>query len=212
MIKLQAEKRESFGKELAEARAAGKLPVVMYGRKEQAAPFFVDAKIFKKVLNEAGESSIVSLSTPEGDKDILIKQIDYHPVSGQPIHADLYAVEKGKPVRVALEIEFVGEAPAEKLGGSVVKVLHEVEIEALPKDLPSGLTVDLASLTNLDSQILVKDLKFQAGVTVITGEDEVIAAVAAGGEEVAEEPAAVDLSAIEVEKKGKKEEEESAAE
>src|SRR5207253_3194096 len=112
------------------------------------------------------------------------------------------------PVQVKVPLEFMGIAPAEKNGlGVLVKVLHEVEIEALPKDLPHSISVDVSPLETLEHQIHVKDLVVSKSITMITAPDEVIALVSAVREEVVEEPA-VDLSAIEVEKKGKKDTEE----
>jgi large subunit ribosomal protein L25 len=212
MITLKAEKRDQYGKALAKARQEGRLPVVIYGRKEVSTPYFVNTRDFKKVLSQAGESTVISFSTPEGDKDVLIYQVDNHPVSGEPLHVDLYAVEKGKPVQVAVELIFEGVPPAVKeLGGNLVKVLYELEIEALPKDLPHEIKVDVSVLTALDGQILIKDLKLPAGVTAVADGDEVVASISQGGEEVKEEEAPVDLEAIEVEKKGKKEDEEGGA-
>jgi large subunit ribosomal protein L25 len=101
----------------------------------------------------------------------------------------------------------IEEAPAEKnLSAMIVKVMYELEIEALPKDLPHEITVDLSSLTDLDSRITVGDIKLPAGVKTDVDPEEVIASVSVAGEEVDEEEGSVDLSAIEVEKKGKTEE------
>src|SRR3989344_1323778 len=74
---------------------------------------------------------------PSGVLDVLIHETGKDPITGEFIHADFYAVEKGKALRVSAPIVWVGEAPAIKLGGIVVKVLHELEVEALPQDLPS---------------------------------------------------------------------------
>ncbi|MEK7477969.1 MAG: 50S ribosomal protein L25 [Patescibacteria group bacterium] len=205
---LQTEKREVFGKQLTKLRQAGKLPVIVYGAKEKATPYFVEVKEFKKILTEAGESSVVTLHTDKGDKDILIHEVNFHPLSGEPIHADLLVVEANKPIKVDVELEFVGEAPAVKnLGAMLIKVRHELEVEALPKNLPHNLTVDLSSLENLDSKITVADIKLPTGVTTEVDLEEVVVAVSVAGEEVKEEEVPVDLSAIEVEKKGKTEEE-----
>jgi large subunit ribosomal protein L25 len=207
-IQLTAENRTVFGNKLTEARAEGKLPVVVYGPKETTGSYFVDAKDFKKVFKEAGESSVVALATPEGTKDTLIKEVAVHPVSGEPLHVDFYAVEKGKKVEVAIPLVFVGEAPAEKdLGGTLVKVAHEIEVEAMPKDLPHEIEVDVASLVDFEARILVKDLKLPSGVIAVTDGEEVVALVGAAGEEVAESDEAGDLASIEVEKKGKQDEE-----
>ncbi len=139
---------------------------------------------------------------------MLIKEVTFHPTSGQPIHADLYVVDKTKKLEVNVPLEFEGVAPAVKeLNGIVLKVMHELAVEALPKDLPHDIKVDLEKLVALDSQILVKDLVLPAGVTALVDADEVVAAITVAEEEPVDETP-IDLSAIEVEKKGKKEEEE----
>jgi len=208
MITLMAQTRETFGKKLADARAAGRLPVVIYGSKESTQPLFVDLKEFKKVLSIAGESTLVTLEIGGQKKDVLIHEVAHHPVSGEPIHADLLAVDTNKPITVHVPLVFDGVAPAIKeLGGALVKVLHELEIEALPKDLPHDIKVDISVLVTLDSQIHVKDLVLPKGVTTEVDGEEMVALITEAGEEVVEEEGPVDLSAIEVETKGKKEEE-----
>ena len=99
------------------------------------------------------------------------------------------------------------------LGGILVKVMRDLEIEAAPKDLPHNLSVDISALVELTSVIHAKNIKIPAGVTLISNPEEIVASVAEAKEEVEEAPVAVDMSAIEVEKKGKeaKEGEEGAA-
>lgn len=208
MLTLQAERRETFGKDLVAGRASGRLPAVIYGGKEAPESLWLDLKDFNKVLSSAGESTLVTVQTGADKKEVLIHEVVKHPVSGQTIHVDLYAVDTKKPIRVSIPLVFEGVAPAIKdFGGALVKVLHELEVEALPKDLPHDFIVDISSLIALDSQIHVSDLKLPAGVTMISEADEVIASITEAGEEVKEEEAPVDISAIEVEKKGKTEEE-----
>jgi len=212
-IKLTAKKREIFGKKLDKNRLAGELPIVVYGAKAKPESFLVDMIEFKKVLNQAGESSIIALDLAGASKDALIHEVQVHPITGEPIHADFLIVDKNKPIIVNVPLVFEGIAPAIKeLGGNLIKVLHEVEIEALPKDLPHDLRVDISVLKDLDSQVLIKDIILPAGVTMQNPAEEVVASISEAGEEVVEEATteAVDLSAIEVEKKGKKEEEEVA--
>ena len=207
MLELKAEKREIFGKKLKSSRLSGKMPVVAYGHKERVGSFFVDLKEFKKVFNQTGESAIISFVMGADHKEVLIHEVNYHPVSNEPIHADFYVIEKGKTLKIKVPLEFIGHSSAVKeLGGILVKSLHELEIEALPKDLPPNLAVDISLLTTLESQILVKDIKLPNGVKAINKPDEVVASIDTVKEEV-EETAPADLSAIEVEKKGKKEEE-----
>lgn len=210
-ISLTAVKREKTEK-LNAIRKEGKIPAVFYGAKEASTAISIAEVDFIKVYRQAGESSIVSLKTPDGDHDALIHDIDMDPVSGKVRHVDFYVVEKGKKIQVGIPLTFEGEAPALKLGGTLTKVLHEIEIEATPANLPHDLVVNLDSLVDFDSQILAKDIKLPAGVELITDADEVVALVSAIKEEE-EESGPVDLSAIEVSvEKGKKEEEAEPAE
>ena len=187
-------------------RKQGKIPAVFYGSGQVSTSIQVDKIAFMKVLSEAGESSIISLKTPNGVLDALIHDVDLDPVLGDPIHADFYITAKDTKIEVDIPLEFVGVAPAEKLGGIVTKVMHELRIEALPGKLPQHLTVDLSMLVALDSHITVADLPLAEGVRAILDKTEVVASITLPQEEKEEAPA-MDLSAIEVEKKGKKEEE-----
>ena len=208
MIKLGAKTRNTLGKKLKKARLAGDLPAVLYGPKDDTLNIFVNTKEFKKIFRAAGESSIIDLTTPVGDKDVLIKEVSFHPASGEPIHVDFYAIEKGKKVEVDVPLTFSGVSPAIKdLAGTLVKVMHELPIEAMPKDLPHDIVVDISTLVNLDSQILVKDLSVPTGVEVKIDGEEVVAAITVAKEEEETPAGPIDLSAIEVEKKGKIEEE-----
>jgi large subunit ribosomal protein L25 len=163
---------------------------------------------FLKVWKKAGETAVVVLKTKEGPLESLIYAVDRNPVTGAPRHADFYVFEKGQKIKVKIPLEFTGSAPAVKdLGGVLVKVLREVEIEAAPKDLPQVLIVDISKLSAFDSQSLAKDIILPAGVTLITHAEEVVASVYEPKEEVVEVAPPIDLSQIEVEKKGKKEEE-----
>ena len=147
---------------------------------------------------------VVVLKDGTEEHETLIYDVDVHPITGEPRHADFYVMEKGKKVQVAVPVVFEGVAPAIKdKAGILVKVMHELNVEALPKDLPHSVSVDISSLVELTSQILVKDIKLPAGVSLISGVEEVVAAVTQAKEEPEEPAAPIDLSAIEVEKKGK---------
>lgn len=188
---------------LAVLRKAGKMPAVYYGKKQASTSVSVSAVEFLKVLKKAGESTVVTLKTKDGVLDSLIYAVDRDPVTDMPRHADFYVFEKGQKIKVKIPLEFEGVSPAVKeLGAVLVKVLREVEIEATPKDLPHVLHVDISKLVTFESQVLAKDIALPAGVTLIAKPEEVVASVYEPKEEVVE-VAPVDLSAIEVEKKGK---------
>lgn len=208
MFELRAEKRDPKIKSKA-IRKSGKIPAVFYGAKAESTPISISRVDFDKIWKKAGESTVVTIHTEGGKSvDTLIHDVQFDPVTSEPVHSDFYVVDKTKKVMVHVPIEFVGVSPAVKeLGGTLVKVLHEIEIESLPGDLPHALEVDISALVAIDSHLAVKDIKLPKGVTAITGGNETVASIAAQREEKEEEAAPIDLSTIEVEKRGKKEEE-----
>ncbi|MFM2374735.1 MAG: hypothetical protein RLZZ234_730 [Candidatus Parcubacteria bacterium] len=210
-LTLNATLREARGKKNEALRSAGDMPAVVYGPKHEAQSIVINTRDFSKILKEAGESTIITLSGIGKDTDVLIHDVDVDPVTGEVRHADLYAIESGKAIHIRVPIEFVGESPAVKLGAVITKVLHDIEIEALPKNLPQHLTVDVSTLVNLHDMIHVKDLVLPEGVVVKEEGDEIVAVASEVKEEVDAAPTAIDMSAIEVEKKGKTETEEEAA-
>lgn len=191
-------------------RKSGKIPAVYYGKGKESTPIAVDAFQFGRIYDEAGESTIISLVTPKGAFDALIHDVALDPVVGKPIHADFYVIAKDQKLQVDVPLEFVGIAPAEKLGGIVMRVMHELRVEALPAQLPSHIVVDLSKLVDLESDITVGELELGEGVKALVSANETVAGVTVAKEEEEAPVAPIDLSSIEVEKKGKKEEEGAA--
>ncbi len=204
---LEAQKRD-IKENLGFIRKGGFIPAVVYGPKQESISIKLSTADFKKSYKESGESTVVELSVDGEKHDVLIHDIDRDPVKGDVRHVDFYAIEKGKKVSVHVPLEFVGESFAEKsLGGVVVKVMHEVEVEAMPKDLPHQIEVSIESLNDLDAQIHAKDLVMPSGVTLLTDEEEVIVLVQAHKEE-AEESVEFDPNAVKTEGELKKAESE----
>lgn len=204
MTTLQVTKREEGGPKAGALRRSGALPAVVYGAHQAATAITIDARAFGKALAAAGESTIVSLEGLGASLPTLIHEVDLDPVTHEPRHIDFYAVTKGQKVQVAVPLEYVGESPAVKAGANMVKVLHELEIEADPINLPHEIEVDISTLANVGDQIHARDLVLPAGVALMLEPEEVVALIQEVVEEVAEE-APVDLSVIEVEQKGKEE-------
>ena len=193
---------------LEKLRKAGEVPAVFYGMANPTTPISISNIEFKKVWHKAGESSAVELTVDGKKVDVLIQDVQTHPVNDEPIHVDFLAIDMNKKITVNVPLEFVGVSPAVKSGtGNLVKVMHEMEVEALPKDLPQNLIVDISSLVDTTSQLTVGDIKLPQGVRATAEATEIVASIIEQKEEVIEETVPVDLSAIEVEKKGKKEEE-----
>lgn len=185
----------------------GSIPAVFYGKKITSTPIAVSKINFKKVLSQAGESTIITLKG-EKDFDALIHDVQFDPVTDEPVHVDFYVFEAGQKIEVEVPLVFEGVSPAVKdLQGILVKVIHDLPIKAEPKDLPHNIIVDISSLVDFESVIVAKDLKLPKGVELTIDSEDVIASMAEPKEEPEEPAEPIDLSSIEVEKKGKAAEE-----
>jgi len=178
MTELNAQSRTILGTKVKSLRKKGLLPCVVYGEgveSQAIATSFVD---FERVFKQAGESTLVTLNVEGKPYNVLIHDVEYHPIKGQAIHADFYAVRMDKSIKATVPLQFVGESAAIKTeGGILVKVMHEIEVEALPKDLPHELHVDLTLLLTLESKVLVKDIKLPVGVEITADGDDLIALI-----------------------------------
>lgn len=186
---------------------AGKIAGVVYGPKQPSVSLAIDKRVFEKTLEEAGESTIISLEGLGEAMEVLVQDVDFDPVKGNVRHVDFYAIEAGKEITVDVPLEFIGEPEALKLGGVLTKALHEIEITCRPSKLPKEIVVDVSSLNTFEDSIRVKDLNLPEGVKVENDAEETVAVVVPVEEEKEEPVAPIDMSAIEVEKKGKTEEE-----
>ena len=165
-------------------RKRGIVPAVFYGPKESATPISIDSLKFERLWREAGETTVVKLTGVGEEKDALIHDVQFHPVTGKLWHADFYVLEKGKKIKLKVPLEFKGQAPAEKAGHIVVKTLHEVEIEVAPQDLPHSLPVDLTTLENVGDHITVARIPLPPSVSLVTNSEEIVVSV----KEFKEEP------------------------
>ncbi len=191
-------------------RKEGNIPAVVYGPKQEPISITVSKAVFEKTLKSAGESTVINLVGLGDEVEVLIHEVAFNPAKGGVEHVDFYAIEKGKEITVDVPLEFIGEAPAVKAGGVLTKVLHEVEVTCKPSALPQHIDVDVSSLDDFEKQIHVSDLVLPAGVKVENDADEVVALVQEVKEEVEAPVAQVDMASIEVQAKGKTEEEKAA--
>ena len=164
-------------------RKSGVVPAVFYGPKEEATAIAIDGPKLASVWREAGETTIVKLKGLGEDKDTLIHDVQFHPVTGTLLHADFYVLEKGKKITIKVPLEFVGHAPAEKAGHVLVKALHEVEIEVAPAELPHHLAVDLSVLADVGNHITAAQIVLPSSATLLTHGEEIVASVTAFVEE-----------------------------
>lgn len=207
MISISAKKRIKLGKN---SRQGNLLPGVLYGPEIKNQPIEVDPKKFKKVFGKVGESSLFALDIDEKKFYVLIHEVQKDSVSGEFIHVDFYQPILTKKVEARVPLVFEGEAPAVKdLAGTLVKEFQEVEVSALPKDLPHEIKVDVSKLKTFEDEILVKDLEVPKGAEIIKEQDAIVASVLPPEkvDEELEKPIEEKVDEVEVEEKEKKEEE-----
>lgn len=182
---LNATKREIFGKKLKALRREGILPGNVYGKGVESLAVQVSMKEFRDLYKEVGATGLVELHI-EGDtkRPVLIHDVHMDHIKQLPLHADFYQVNLKEKVVTMVPVVITGEpkAVADKLG-QLLQTLSEVEVEALPADLPGEFEVDVTELAELDAQITVADLKKPQGVEVLSGPTSVIAKIAAIAEE-----------------------------
>ncbi|BCX14460.1 MAG: 50S ribosomal protein L25 [Patescibacteria group bacterium] len=188
-ILLEAKKRDVFGRKVKRLRKEGFIPANIYGRNVKSLAIAVDEREFEKVFKEAGETQIINLKLGNEQKPVLIHNTQKDPLTGKIIHIDFLQVDLHQKVTASIPVVGVGESPVEKQGlGTVVFYINEIEVEALPMDLPERVEVDLSVLGEVGQSILVKDLNFdKEKVEVKDNPDEVVVKVEPIKEEVLEE-------------------------
>jgi len=163
-------------------RASGGLPGVLYGVGREPVSISADYNSFIKLYDGAGESSLIDLSL-EGEKTavkVLVQDVQYDPVKRKMIHFDLRQIDMNKEMEVAVELNFVNEAPAVKeLGGTLVKTVETLNVRCLPKDLVSSFDVDLSVLKTFDDIVRLKDLVLPAGMVALDNPEMAVAKVLA---------------------------------
>jgi len=169
------------------------LPAVVYGEGTDSKAISIPARDFEKAYQAAGETGLIALKVDsEKQLNVMIHDIAHDALTGKPIHADFYSVRMDKEIDAKIPLVFSGDAPAVKNeGGILVKVMHEIEVRALPKDLPHEITVDLGLLEKIGDRIQVKNIFPPSGVIIRADEDDVLAIIEAPrAEEVAVAPTA----------------------
>ena len=185
--KLKVEERKVVGKQVKKLRRDGILPCNIYGKGIKSAAVQVPQVEFDAVFKEAGETGLVDVQLGEKTIPVLIHnmQKDFR---GNVLHADFFQVNLKEKVKTMVPLEIVGEPKAvlDKVG-LLMNILSEVEIEALPEELPESIEVNVEHLAIVDDQVTVADLKVPEGVTILTEPEQVVSKI---GELITKEAAA----------------------
>ena len=209
-ISLKVKKRSKFKKSISkEYRNSGMIPGVLYGAGEKNTPI-VASEISLRPIIDTSESYIINLDI-EGEKktaNCILKDVQFEPLKNKPIHFDLLALKKGEAIHIEVNVLVNGTALGVKEGGVLQHVIHKLDIQCLPKDIPSHVEIDVSELQIGDS-IKVSDIKLE-NVTILNDENSAVAIVVPPTiekepevEEEAEEEAEEEPEVI---SKGKKEE------
>lgn len=213
--KLKVEHRDLLGRKVKNLRRQGILPGNIYGKKVKSTAVQVDRISFQRLYDKVGETSIVNLKV-EGEKKerpVLISNVQYHPVTDEPIHVDFHQVSLKEEVEAAIPLRFIGDAPAVVAKtGALLTPVAQIEVKALPTDLPDFIKVDVSKLGELDQEIKVKDLKVDKKVKVLTESELVVAKIGPLVTKEAAELAREEEEAREAAKEEAKPEEEVAEE
>lgn len=192
-LALRAEPRsKTRTREARRLRREGRVPAVIYGASE-AESISVDAQEVQRLFRRASESTIISLSTGDGDRDVLIKDYQTDRITDTLLHIDFLEVVAGRTLRTHVPLHFLGTPVGVREGGILETLMRELHVECVPRDLPEGLDIDIEGLDGGHS-IHVRDLDTPQGVRVLSSADQVVCLVA---HRVAEEEEEVDEEEIE---------------
>lgn len=166
---LDAEPRDVLGKNVAELRAEGIIPAVVYGPGAENQNISLNARSFEKLYREAGESNLVTLTIAgEPSIKVLIHDVQDDPVTNRTLHADFYRVNMKEKLTAHIPLVFIGESKAAKeQGGILVKHIDEVEVRCLPDNLVPEIPVRVDVLDELEDTIAVKDIVLPPGIELL---------------------------------------------
>ncbi|MDP3799861.1 MAG: 50S ribosomal protein L25 [bacterium] len=169
--------REKGG--LTQLRQDGFIPGVVYGRGVENTNVVVEAPILEKVLQKAGESTLLELTIEGGkSKHVLIQDVQRDPVKDNLTHVDFLEVSLDRKIRAEIPLHFIGDSPAIKeLGGILIKGIQQVEVEALPQNLPHNIEIDISSIKTFEDHITVADVKISNNVKILVSEETILASV-----------------------------------
>jgi len=219
-MQIIAQRREITGSKTKQIRLQKLIPAVVFGKKTDSMNLQIKYNDFVKLLKQAGETEIVDLKI-EGEKEdkaVLINEVQKHPVTEKIIHVSFYEVDLTQKIRVQIPIEYIGEEEHELIKNKealLIPLIAEVEVEALPKDLPRGFEISITSLKEIGDLLTIKDLKqaVDTSKVEILEEDDTLAIAKLDYAETLEvEEPEEEMSVEDIEITGEKAKEEGEAE
>lgn len=193
---LNGQARDLVGRKVKNLRMKGVMPATVYGKKMASQTISVAASDFTKVHAAAGETGLIELTVGGSVSPVLIHNVQRNAINGDVLHVEFYHVDLKEKVHTKVPLVHAGESPVvNEKKGVILTLLSEVEVEALPTDLPEKIEVDVSTLTEVDQELKVSDLKVPAGVTLLTDATVGVVKVGALVSREAEEQAAAEAVA-----------------
>ena len=173
---LEVTKRDSVSKnEIKQMRKEGKVPGIYYSHdSKNSIPFYIERQVLRQAYKSGAR--IFNINVGSKKRTVIFKSVDYHPVTDQVLHVDLYGVKMDQAVTISVELKLTGSAKGVVEGGILVQGLNELEIDCLPMDIPEFLEVDISNL-NLGDSLRVADLQLDEKFAIKSSEDQIIASV-----------------------------------
>ena len=185
--KLEVEKRTKANKkDLKELRKSGKIPGIYYSYdSKESLPFFIEQSVINNAIKS--DANIFAINVGGKDRTVLFKSVQYHPVTEQMTHIDLYGVNMDKPVVVKVPINLIGTPIGVKEEGGVLnQVSQEIEVKCLPGDIPNVLDINIDELSIGDT-IIAESVKLEDTLELISSADMLIVSITVPMKEVTTE-------------------------
>jgi large subunit ribosomal protein L25 len=176
---LAATERTVTGKKVAHLRREGRLPAVIFGRGLESSSVSVDTHEFELLRRRAGANTLIDLSVDGGKAaPVLVHGVQTSVITRRPLHVDLFVVRMTEELTVDVPLVSEGESDAvENGGGTLLHVMENVRVRALPDHLPQSIHYSIASLATFDDLIHVSDLEIPSDATLLNDPTEVVARV-----------------------------------
>ena len=176
-MKILAEKRTTTGTSASKkARAAGKLPAVVYGSSVESLPVLVDLKEFEDTIRAVGANGVFSLDIDGEVYKVFVKDTASYALTPKLYHIDLQAFTAGEKVTMTIPVYVVGEENIQE--GNVSQSISEIDIEIAPEEAPTSFDIDVSSLEIGDS-VVVSDIELPEGAELLSEEDLTVLSVLA---------------------------------
>ena len=169
-----------MGKKVGRLRRAGIVPVHLYGPAIESRSLQCTGSTLIRALAEAGASSpiTVTIEGEAGSHMAFTREIQWDPRRDTVLHVDLLAVDVSRPVTAQVPVSLTGEAPgATRSGGYVNQQVFDIQVSALPLEMPAQIELDLSTLTDPNSVLRTGDISLPGGVTLLTDPEEMVARI-----------------------------------